>query len=492
MRLKTRILKFTHFNKIAIFTVLLFQYAAIAQEVIAVDSTGVARENPQAVTVTTIEKDSIKPFKRFKAEGVSAVVGEYVVLDSDIDKTYLEFQQNGVSIEGVTRCQLLGKLMEDKLYLHQAKIDSIMVSDAELSPQVDQLVQYMIGQLGSEEKVISYYRKENLGQLKKELLDAKRDLELANRMQASVVENVEVTPEEVRQFFYAIPEDERPVFSAEVEVAQIVVEPEITEEAKQQVIDKLNEFRTDIVENGASFATKAVLYSKDGSAGKGGLLPSFRRADPYAKEFKDVAFSLLEGEVSEPFETEFGFHILKVDKIRGQEVDVRHIILFPELSQESIDTAKDKIELIRSNIINDSISFRDAAIQYSDDLVTRNNGGQLVNPSNLDTRFDLTKMDPTLSAQVYNLKQGEVSKVFIDQDRTGKKTFKFLTVSDRYDEHPADFINDYEKIKDLALRQKQINEIEVWQKEKINDTYVNVNEDYTECEFASNWTKKIK
>ncbi len=262
MRLKTRILKFTHFNKIAIFTVLLFQYAAIAQEVIAVDSTGVARENPQAVTVTTIEKDSIKPFKRFKAEGVSAVVGEYVVLDSDIDKTYLEFQQNGVSIEGVTRCQLLGKLMEDKLYLHQAKIDSIMVSDAELSPQVDQLVQYMIGQLGSEEKVISYYRKENLGQLKKELLDAKRDLELANRMQASVVENVEVTPEEVRQFFYAIPEDERPVFSAEVEVAQIVVEPEITEEAKQQVIDKLNEFRTDIVENGASFATKSVLYSK--------------------------------------------------------------------------------------------------------------------------------------------------------------------------------------------------------------------------------------
>lgn len=492
MRLKTRILKFTHFNKIAIFTVLLFQYAAIAQEVIAVDSTGVARENPQAVTVTTIEKDSIIPFKRFKAEGVSAVVGEYVVLDSDIDKTYLEFQQNGVSIEGVTRCQLLGKLMEDKLYLHQAKIDSIIVSDAELSPQVDQLVQYMIGQLGSEEKVISYYRKENLGQLKKELLDAKRDLELANRMQASVVENVEVTPEEVRQFFYAIPEDERPVFSAEVEVAQIVVEPEITEEAKQQVIDKLNEFRTDIVENGASFATKAVLYSKDGSAGKGGLLPSFRRSDPYAKEFKDVAFSLLEGEISEPFETEFGFHILKVDKIRGQEVDVRHIILFPELSQESIDTAKDKIELIRSNIINDSISFRDAAIQYSDDLVTRNNGGQLVNPSNQDTRFDLTKMDPTLSAQVYNLKQGEVSKVFIDQDRTGKKTFKFLTVSDRYDEHPADFINDYEKIKDLALRQKQINEIEMWQKEKINDTYVNVNEDYTACEFASNWTKKVK
>lgn len=458
-----------------------------------VDSTGVAKENP--LLNTSLEDrvvDSLKPFKRFKAEGVSAVVGEYVVLDSDIDKSYLEFQQNGVSTEDITRCELLGKLMEDKLYLHQAKIDSIMVTDAELNPQVDQLVQYMIGQLGSEEKVVDYYRKDNLVQLKEELRDAKRDLELANRMQARVVENVEVTPEEVRVFFFAIPEDERPVFSAEVEVAQIVVEPKITEASKQAVIDRLNEFRADIVENGSSFATKAVLYSKDGAAGKGGLLPSMRRGDPYAKEFKDVAFSLLEGEVSEPFETEFGFHILKVDKIRGQEIDVRHIILFPELSEATINDAKERVEKIRTSIINDSISFGDAARLYSDELTTRNNGGQLTNPQTLDTRLDLTKMDPTLSAQVYNLKEGEVSKIFIDQDRTGKKTFKFLTVSKRYDEHPADFVKDYEKIKELALRQKQITTIEKWQDKHIKDTYVNVNEDYQDCDFASDWVKKIK
>ncbi|WP_235904727.1 peptidylprolyl isomerase [Patiriisocius marinus] len=473
--------------------VLLVSQLAISQEVIMVDSTGVAKENP--LLNTSLENrvvDSLKPFKRFKAEGVSAVVGEYVVLDSDIDKSYLEFQQNGVSTDDITRCELLGKLMEDKLYLHQAKIDSIMVTDAELNPQVDQLVQYMIGQLGSEEKVVDYYRKDNLLQLKEELRDAKRDLELANRMQARVVENVEVTPEEVRVFFFAIPEDERPVFSAEVEVAQIVVEPKITEASKQAVIDRLNEFRADIVENGASFATKAVLYSKDGAAGKGGLLPSMRRGDPYAKEFKDVAFSLLEGEVSEPFETEFGFHILKVDKIRGQEIDVRHIILFPELSESTINEAKERVEKIRTSIINDSISFGDAARLYSDELTTRNNGGQLTNPQTLDTRLDLTKMDPTLSAQVYNLKEGEVSKIFIDQDRTGKKTFKFLTVSKRYDEHPADFVKDYEKIKELALRQKQITTIEKWQDKHIKNTYVNVNEDYQDCDFASDWVKKIK
>ena len=194
--------------------------------------------------------------------------------------------------------------------------------------------------------------------------------------------------------------------------------------------------------------------------------------------------------MSEPFESEFGFHILKVDKIRGQEIDVRHIILFPELTNDAINQAKDRIEKIRTSIVSDSISFDKAARLYSDDSNTRNNGGQLVNPSNQDTRFDLTKMDPTLSAQVYNLAENEVSKIFVDQDRTGKKTYKFLTVTNKYEEHPADFVKDYEKIKSLALRQKQIKTIEQWQEQKIKDTYINVNKDYRDCVFASDWVKK--
>ena len=381
--------------------------------------------------------------------------------------------------------------MEDKLYLHQAKQDSITISDSEIYPQVDQLIQYMVSEIGSEDKVVKYYRKDTMEELRKDLFQVKMDIELANRMQAKVVENVEITPEEVRQFFFSIPENQRPFFSAEVEVAQIVVEPEITEEGKQEVLNKLKLMREDILENESSFATKAVLYSKDpGSASKGGLYAGIKRNGPMAKEFKDQAFSLLEGEVSEPFETEFGFHILLVEKIRGQEVDVRHVLLFPEVSQSIIDAAETKIDTIRSSILSGAIPFEAAARLYSDEKETRNNGGQLVNPATLDTKFDLTKMDPELSAQVYNLKEGEISKVYTDRDRTGRSKFKILTITNRIEEHPADYIKDYEKVKELALKEKQIKAIEAWQEKKIKETYVNVNEDYHDCEYASNWLKK--
>lgn len=479
MQLRTTILKST---QITSFIIALFAVSISYGQVIIEDSP--AEEMAMAKT------DTVTSFKRYKAEGVSAVVGEYVILDSDIDKSYIEFQAQGISIEGITRCQLLGKLMEDKLYAHHAKIDSILVADAEVNQQIDQQLAYMVSELGSEEKVAKYYRKDNIAELRKELFQVNKTLKLASEMQRKIVEEVEVTPEEVRSFFYDIPEEDRPFFSAELEVAQIVIEPEITKEAEEEVIAKLSQMRIDVVENGSSFATKAVLYSKDGSAQKGGIIPGVKRNSPYAKEFKDQAFSLLEGEVSEPFETEFGYHILQVDKIRGQEVDVRHIILFPAVSQATLDAAKMRIDTIRTSILEEKYTFAEAARAFSTETETRNNGGQLVNPVTFDTRFDLTKMDPTLSAQVYNLKQGETSAVYTDRDYTGKTKYKLLTVTKRHDEHKADYVNDYEKIKELALKQKQIKAIEKWQSKKINDTYISVNEDYTDCTFSSNWLKK--
>ena len=490
MQLKTTILRYTLKNNFA--TVLLLLLASVTgfSQVIVVDSTGVAKEQKIESADDQAATDSIQSFSKYKVEGVTAVVGEYVIVEFDIDLSYQELKAQGVSTEEITRCELIGKLMEDKLYAHHAKQDSIFVSDGEITQQIDQQMEFMISELGTEEKVAQFYRKESIAQLRKELFEANKTIKLAAEMQRTIIQDVEVTPEEVRAFFYAIPEDERPVFSAEVEVAQLVVEPEITAESRQKVIDQLNEWRTDIVENGSSFATKAVLYSKDGSAQKGGLIGSVRRNSPMAKEFKDQAFSLLEGEVSEPFETEFGFHILKVDKVRGQEVDVRHIIIFPEITQETLDAARTKIDTIRASIRDKEIPFAEAARRYSDENETRNNGGQLVNPVRGDTRFDLTKMDPTLGAQVYDLKTGEVSKIYKDTDFQGKNMFKILTVTNRFEEHPADYVLDYEKIKDLALKQKQIKVIEEWQDTKIKETYVNVNTDYTDCEFAGSWIKK--
>lgn len=480
MHLKITTLKFIKINKLA-----LIIYCIVVQGVTAQDSIPEFSD-----TISIAATDTVKvPFSRYKVEGVSAVVGDYVVLDSDIDKGYLELQQQGVPTEDVTRCQLLGKLMEDKLYLHQAVQDSILISDTEINPEVDQLLQYMTSELGSEEKMLEFYRKTSLADLRSELFTARKNLRLAGRMQAKVVENVEITPEEVREFFYSIPEDERPVFSAEVSVAQIVVDPKITKAAKQEAIDRLNQMRQDILENGVSFSTKAGLYSEDGSKTRGGLIEGIKRNSQYVKEFKDQAFSLLEGEISEPFETDFGFHILKVDKIRGQEVDVRHILIYPDISQASIDAAKEKIEKVREGILDETVDFAEAARLYSEDKETMNNGGQLVNPVTFDTWFDLTKMDPELSAKVYNLKVGEVSKIFTERDRTGKAKFKIYTVTDRKEEHPAEFAKDYERIQDLALKEKKIRAIEEWQNNQIKETYVSVNEDYQNCEFSSDWVK---
>jgi len=487
MQLKTKILKYI--SKFTILMIVLsFQLVANAQEVITVDSTGVAQNKEDVKKL--LKKDSVNTFKRFKAEGVSAVVGDFVILEFDIDKSYLEFEQNGVDISTIDRCQMIGKLMEDKLYVHHAIQDSIVIADAEIEPEVDQLLSFMVEQLGSEEKVVKYYRKSNITELTTDLFNARKEIRLTERMQEKIVSEITITPEEVRTFFFSIPKDERPIFGAELEVAQLVIEPLITKKAKKNAINRLNVIRTDIVDNGASFATKAVLYSKDGTRSKGGLIENVRRDSPMAKEFKDMAFSLLEGEVSEPFETEFGFHILKVDRIRGQQVDVRHIIIFPEIPQKNIDAAKARLDTIRRSIIDKKILFSDAAKAYSTDKETRNNGGQLINPQTFDTRFDLTKMDPTLSAQVYNVKKGEITKIYTDTDRTGKSIFKILTVTNRHDEHVADYVKDYEKIHELALKEKQLRTIEAWQEEKIKETYVKVNEDYQSCDFANNWVNK--
>jgi peptidyl-prolyl cis-trans isomerase SurA len=340
------------------------------------------------------------------------------------------------------------------------------------------------------EKLISYYKKNSEQELREEIFELNKNSELAKKMQQKIIEELEVTPEEVRQFFNSIPVSERPVFGTELRVAQIVIYPKISDLEKNKVIKRLREFKSDIIDNGASFITKAVLYSDDIQSRKnGGKYTINRKNSPMVKEFNDVAFSLTEGEISEPFETEFGFHIIFLEKIRGQEYDVRHILLRPEVSNDEILAAKNKIELIRNRILDGDLSFFDAAIEASDEIETRNDGGLLINPETQDYNFELTKMDPELYSQIVNLSEGEVSRVIRDSDRVNPVKFKILTVSDRYDEHVADFSKDYIKIQKLALQNKQLKEIEKWQNSKINETYININSEFNSCDFFSNWFK---
>ncbi|MEY2867708.1 MAG: hypothetical protein RIR01_108, partial [Bacteroidota bacterium] len=279
------------------------------------------------------------------------------------------------------------------------------------------------------------------------------------------------------------------VFGAEMEVAQIVVEPKITQVEKQKVIDRLNSFKKDIQE-GSSFATKAVLYSQDpGSRSSGGFYKMTRKT-PFVKEFKDVAFSLEQGEISAPFETEYGFHIIYLEKIKGQELELRHILLTPAVTKESLEEAKEKINLIRKRIVDKEITFAEAARTMSDQKETRANGGVLINPNTQDTRFELTKMDPTLYSQVSGLKDNEISAPILDETQSGKKQYKIITVTNRINEHTADYAQDYVKIKDLALKEKQIKAIGKWFDEKIKETYIKIIGEYRDCNFTNNWLKK--
>ena len=427
---------------------------------------------------------------RIKIDGVSAVIGDYVILDSDVDKTILEMKSQGIDVKGISKCQLLGKLMEDKLYAHHAIQDSLEISVEEVYATVDQIIDNFSQQLGSIEKVLEFYNKEDEASFRQDIFEINKVQKLSSMMQAQIIENVEVTPEEVRLFFESIPNIDLPIFGTELEISQIVIEPEVSEEEQDRIINQLRTFREDVLERGSSFASKAILYSQDpGSRATGGKYTLNRKRPQMVKEFRNEAFSLEEGEISEPFKTDFGWHILMVDKIRGQEVDVRHILLTPKIEPPQLAEAKKKLDTIRKRIIDEEILFKDAALAFSSEKETKFNGGVLINPQTGDTRFELTNLDPILYSQIRNLEDNEISAPLIEEDRSGLKKYKILKVSNRFDEHKADYSADYVKIKALALKEKQLNAIKKWMEEKIESTYVYLNKANRNCEFTNNWKK---
>lgn len=432
--------------------------------------------------------------ERVKVDGVAAVVGKNIVLDSDIEKFKLEVEQRSEGKIKISDCEMLEEIMIQKLLSHHAVIDSMIVSDDEVEQQVDRVIGSFAQQLGSIEKVTEFYGFNDEEDLRKELSNVQKEQMLIRKERESIVESVEITPDEVRTYFNNLKEEgSLPELGAEIELSQIVIYAEPTEEENNRIIDKLTKIKED-VDAGSSMQMKALLNSDDPSVsgtgqGSGGFY-TITRETPFVKEFKETAFSLEEGEVSDPVKTDFGYHIIKVEKIKGQELDVRHILIQPKIDEDKLLEAKATLEKVRKEILDGKLTFEDAVKEYSQDDATKTNRGAIVNPSTGDSHFELTRMDPTLYSRVSSLNSDEITEPFYDETREGEKMFKILLLKSKTDAHTADYVNDYVKIQQLATQKKQEETIDEWASDKISDTYIKINKDHKKCDFDKKWSKK--
>lgn len=432
--------------------------------------------------------------ERVKVDGVAVVVGKNIVLDSDIEKFRIEVEQQTEGKIKLTDCEMLEEIMTQKLLAHHAVVDSIQVSDARVAEQVERTVSSFAQQLGGIDKAVEFYGFNDETDLRKELGVIQREQMLIQGERESITENVSVTPDEVRTYYKNLEaEGNLPEFGSEIEISQIVIYAKPSEEEIKRVVDKLNKLKSDI-ENGSSMNMKAILHSDDPAAsgtgmGSGGAY-SITRESGFVKEFKEVAFSLDEGQVSEPFKTDFGYHIVKVEKIKGQQIDLRHILIQPEIDDNKLKDAKETLEKLVDKLNDGTVSFEEAVKEFSEEKATKNNKGIIINPVTGDSRFELTRMDPTLYSRVSGLKVGETTAPFYDETREGEKMFKIINLKSKTEPHTANYIDDYVKIQTLALQKKKEETIEKWAKDKIADTYIKLNGDKADCTFDKNWKKQ--
>ncbi len=428
--------------------------------------------------------------KRLKIDGVAAVVGNKIVLNSEIDQLKLQLKQQGLDTKNLDDCKILERLLQNKLLLIEAKKDTLIkVTDKEVESMVNQQIEYMKNQMGGDlDKVLEFYNKKTLTELKNELTKLDKDKKYVQLMRQKVLKNVDISPEEVKNFYNKIPKDKMPELGTQVELLQLVIKPKPDKEAEQKVIEKLKDIKKK-VENGASFRAQAVLYSQDpGSRANGGKYVITRKS-AFVQAFKDAAFSLDKGQVSEPFKTKFGWHILTVEEINGQERVVRHILLVPEISFLNKRAAQKQLDTIRKRIVNKEITFEEAARNFSDDEETKALGGKIINPNTGDSMLELTMLDPKLHQTVQDMKEGEISDVLTETDRTGHELYKIIMVKKRIPKHRLDYNKDYPKIKEMALEQKKQQVLVKWMNEKMKNNYVKISKDYQNCKFDSNWKK---
>jgi len=420
---------------------------------------------------------------------VVAVVGDNIVLQSDVENQVLQIRSQGaLTPRNQLRCEVLEDLLAQKLLLNQAQVDSIEVTSSQVEMDLDRRLQMFISQVGSAENLEAYYNKSIL-EIKDDFRELVRDQLLTEQMQREIAGELTITPSEVKSFYNSIPPDSLPLINSQIMISQIVKNPPFREQTKFEVREKLLNLRKRIIE-GESFVTLAVLYSEDvGSAPKGGEL-GFRNRSDFVQEFADAAFSLKENTVSPIVETEFGFHIIQLIARRGDQINVRHILMRPKIQPEEILEAKNFLDSLANLVRNDSLSFEMAARYFSEDELSSVNGGIVINPITGNTKFEMEQLHPSVVQAIRDLKIGEISESFQSVDESGNTVFKIVKIKSRSNPHPANLKEDYAILHDMAKAEKQQEEFLEWIMDKQKTTYIKVNPPFRTCNFASEgWLK---
>ena len=421
---------------------------------------------------------------------VAWVVGDEPIYKSDIEAMYSQMQYDGTVFDGSPYCVIPEQLAVEKLYLHQAKLDTIEAPEAMVQQSVDKRLNFFIANLGSKERVEEHFRKP-LPNLREQLIEVMRTQYIVQQVQESLTKDVKATPGDVRKYFNNLEEDSIPYIPLQVEAQIITLNPVIPQQEIDDVKSRLRDY-TDRINRGESeFSTLAIMYSEDGSAMQGGELGFHGRAD-FVPEFSNVAFNLNDPKkVSKIVETEYGYHIIQLIEKRGDQINCRHILLRPKVSQKDLEDAVVRLDSLRKEIISDKFTFEDAARYVSQDKDTRYNKGFMVNVVNGSTRFEMQDLPQEVSRKIETMKIGDISEPFvmIDQARN-KEVVAIVKLSNRIEGHRATLSEDYNLIKEMYENYQKENIIREWIEKKIKDTYVRIEDGWNDCEFKySGWVK---
>ena len=437
--------------------------------------------------------DSTEIHQQSIIDEVIWVVGDEAILKSDVEEMRIQAAQEGQRFNGDPDCVIPEQLALQKLFLQQAAIDSIEVTDAEVAAEADQQLDHWVQMIGSREK-LEEYKKQSIGQIRSELRSALRERKMVAMMREKLVENIIVTPADVRRYFKDMPQDSLPFVPTEVEVQIITQTPRIPQEEIDRVKDELRSFTDRVTKGETSFSSLARLYSEDpGSARRGGELDYTGRGmlDP---AFANVAFNLTDpNKISKVVESEFGFHIIQLIDKRGDKIKCRHILMKPQVSPEAVTEGLARLDSVRNDIIAEKFTFEQAASVLSDDKDTRNNFGLMSTSTEMTrrtSRLQMQELPQEVARAVDGLQVGEVSKPFEMINTRGKTVCAIAKLKNRVEGHKATITEDYQILKDVVLNKRREEALHEWVVNKIKNVYVRVNDQYKNCNFEyQGWIK---